>query len=407
MLGFSLRPLFGQQRRPSRSSRAKLQPRLCLEILENRLVPSTLHVGSNKQFHTIQDAVNAAHSNDTIKVAPGTYQEQVVIGSGKDGIRLAGSGQNATIKAPAVLTGAHAVVQVSGAQNVTIQGFTIEGPASTSNSGGNLYGVRIDGGGSATVMHNHITKIHNTPFNGVQEGIAIVVGQASASQTGSAVISHNTIDNYQKGGIVVSNTGSSAAIEHNTIVGAGPTALLAQNGIQISSGATAHVTRNSISGNQYAPQTAAATGILLFSPGAVTIDHNTLSNNDVGIYSIAATALDIDHNKVTASTFIGILLDTTTGARVSDNTTDKAGDAGIALLNSTNNTIDHNESANNDGDGIFVDSASTGNVFDRNRLTGNGNFDAEDLSTGSGTAGTGNTWTKNKGKTSSPPGLVS
>lgn len=385
-------------------------------MLENRLVPSTLRVGSNEHFHSIQDAVNAAHSNDTIKVAPGTYQEQVVIGSGKDGIRLVGSGQNSTnIMAPALLTGAHAVVEVSGAQNVTIQDFTIEGPASTGNSGGSLYGIRIDGAGSATIMQNHVTKIEDTPFDGVQEGIAIDVGRASEGQTGSAIISHNTIDNYQKGGIVVSNTGSSAEIDHNTVVGAGPTALLAQNGIQISSGAAAQVSQNTISGNEYTPQTGASTGILLFAPGAVTIDHNTLSNNDVGVYSFGATGPDIDHNKVTGSTFTGIILDTTTGAAVSDNATDNngfgdntgnpTGDAGIALFNSTNNTIDHNESAKNKGDGIFVDSASTGNVFDHNQLKGNSNFDAEDLSTGSGTAGTGNTWIKNNGKISNPPGL--
>ena len=40
-------------------------------------------------------------------------------------------------------------------------------------------------------------------------------------------------------------------------------------------------------------------------------------------------------------------------------------------------------------------------------MSGNTNFDAEDQSAGTGTDGTGNTWTQNHGKTSSPPGLVS
>jgi parallel beta-helix repeat protein len=393
-----------------------------LEMLEDRVVPATLHVGSSAgEYATIQLAVTAAHSNDTIKVDPGTYSEQVTIddiGHSRDNLTLEGSGQNSTfIKAPAVLTGHHAIIDVSAAQNATIDAFTIAGPASTANSGGSLYGIRIDGGGSATITHNHITDIEDTPFNGVQEGIAIDVGRASEGQTGSATISHNTIDNYQKGGIVVSNTGSSAEIDHNEVVGAGPTALIAQNGIQISSGATAQVSHNDISGNIYTPQTVVSTGILLFSPGAVTLDHNTLTNNDVGIYSFGATAPDIDHNQITGSTFNGIVLDTTTGAQVNHNTTDNngfgdntgnpTGDGGIALFNSTNNTVDHNESSNNKGDGIFADSASTGNVFDHNQMAGNTNFDAEDLSIGSGTAGTGNTWSKNHGKTSNPPGLVS
>jgi parallel beta-helix repeat protein len=120
----------------------------------------------------------------------------------------------------------------------------------------------------------------------------------------------------------------------------------------------------------------------------------------------------IDHNQVTRSTFNGIVLDTTTGAKVNYNTTDNngsgnPGDGGIALLNSTNNTVAHNESKNNHGDGIFADPGSTGNTFDHNELGGNTKFDAEDLSTGEGTAGTGNTWSQNHGTTSSPSGLVS
>ncbi len=418
----SLRRLFGHNKPAAPRPRPGSRVRPTLEALEGRLVPSTLHVGSSpREYSTIQAAVNAARPNDTIKVDPGTYQEQVTIN--KDGIKLEGSGQDSTfIEAPAVLTGFHAVVEVSGAQNVTLDGFTIEGPASTANSGGSLYGIRIDGGGSATITRNHITKIEDTPFDGVQEGIAIDVGRASEGQTGSATISDNTIDNYQKGGIVVSNAGSSAEIDHNVVVGAGPTPLIAQNGIEIADGATADVSHNDISGNVYTPQTAASTGILLYSPGTVTLDHNTLSNNDVGIYSYGATGPDIDHNQVTGSTFDGIILDTTTGAQVSHNTTDDngfgdntgnpTGDGGIALFNSpggvsTGNTIDHNESSGNKGDGIFVDSASTSNVFDQNQLSGNTNLDAEDLSTGSGTAGTGNTWTHNHGKTSNPHGLVS
>jgi nitrous oxidase accessory protein NosD len=385
-------------------------------MLENRLVLSTLHVGSSpSEYHTIQAAVTAAHSNDTITVDPGTYTEQVIIddtGHSRDNIKLDGSGQNSTfIEAPVVLTGLHAVVQVSTAQNVTIDNFTIEGPGNGANSGGNLYGIRVDGGGSATITQNHITAIEDTPFDGVQEGIAIDVGRARDGTTGTATISHNIIDNYQKGGILVDNAGSSAEIDHNMIIGAGPTTLIAQNGIQISRGATADVNHNAISGNEYTPAPE-ATGILLFMPGTVTLEQNALSNNDYGIYSLMATGVEIDHNMIEGSTLNGIVLDTTTGAQVNYNTTDhngsgKPGDGGIALFNSTNNTIDQNESSSNNGDGMFADSGSTGNVFDHNQLADNTNFDAKDQSTGSGTAGTGNTWTQNHGATSISPGLVS
>ncbi|HEY7331210.1 MAG TPA: right-handed parallel beta-helix repeat-containing protein [Gemmataceae bacterium] len=381
-------------------------------------MPSTLHVGSHPgEYHTIQAAVDAAHSNDTIRVDPGTYTEQVVInnnGHARDNLKLEGSGEHSTIiKAPPLssMTGHHAIVEVENARNVTIEDFTIEGPSSGANSGGNFYGVRVDNG-SARIEDNHITKIEDTPFNGVQEGVAILVGRAADGTTGTAIISHNLIDDYQKAGIVVDNVGSSAEIDHNKILGQGPTGLLSQNGIQISRGATADVSNNRISDNEFTGGGDVGSGVLLFQAGRVRVDHNTLSHNDVGINDQGSDNAVMEHNYISENTTNGILLVSTSGARIDHNTIDhngsgNSGDGGIALYSSTNNTIDHNTSSHNNGDGIFVDSTSTGNTISHNKLRHNTNFDAEDQSTGTGTAGTGNTWTKNHGKTSSPPGLVS
>jgi parallel beta-helix repeat protein len=279
------------------------------------------------------------------------------------------------------------------------------------------YGIRVDAGGSAAITHNHITHIHDSPLSGIQTGIGILVGRFAEGQTGSATISHNVIDDYQKAGIVVDNSGSSATIDHNTVVGVGPTPLIAQNGIQVSRGANAQVDHNDVSGNLYAPQTTVSTGILLFNPGTVAVGHNTVHANDVGIYAQSLVGFPgyglakvvLDHNEVPGSTFDGIDLDGITGAVVSHNQVSNSTQGnGIALFdNSTGNTLDHNESDNNGNDGIFVEAGSTGNTFSHNRMNGNGNFDAEDLSTGSGTAGTGNTWDHNQGSTSSPPGLLS
>jgi parallel beta-helix repeat protein len=213
------------------------------------------------------------------------------------------------------------------------------------------------------------------------------------------------------------------------ITGSGPPGgslnAFVQNGIQISDGATADVNHNTISDNEFLAAAAtgapAATGILLFQSGEVTIDHNMLSSNDVGIYVFDVGSFfdvpvigsaEIDHNQVTGSTYDGILLYLTAGADINHNTTDGNGsggfgDGGIVLFSSQNNTIDHNESSNNNGVGIgVVDQASTGNTFDHNQMSGNA-LDAADGSLGTGTAGTGNTWTKNQGTTSNRPGLFS
>ena len=417
-----LRRLFGAEQQLAKRAWPQIRPQL--ELLEDRVLLSTVHVGSKPgEFPTIQSAVLAANPGDTIKVDPGTYKEQVIIDTNSRGatlnnLKLEGSGQSSTfIQLPPTAPPSQttAILEISIAQKVTVNGFTIEGPGNTPFASIG-YGVEVDHGGSAIITNNHITHIRDNPLSGDQNGVGILVGRQSQGTTGSAMISHNIIDDYQKGGIVVDNTGSSAMIDHNTITGVGSTPLIAQNGIQISRGATANVTSNNVSQNLYAaasPTGDESTGILLFQPGAVMVAGNMLSHNDVGIYSLAASAPKIGNNNVSFSTFNGIVLDATTRAQVNNNTTDNngsggSGDGGIAVIDtSMNNTVNGNMSNNNDGDGIFADSTTMGNVFSNNTMRGNSIWDAEDQSHGTGTAGTANTWKGNHGGTSNPPGLVS
>ena len=109
--------------------------------------------------------------------------------------------------------------------------------------------------------------------------MAVLVGRQFEATTGSARIFGNVFDNYQKNGPTVSNTGSHAEIAYNRMLGIGPTAVIAQNGIQASGGATAEIRHNFVSGHIYAPGTVVSTGILLFQSGDVLTDHNTLTAN--------------------------------------------------------------------------------------------------------------------------------
>lgn len=310
-------------------------------------------------YTSIQVAVTAAVSGDTIIVCPGTYVEQVTIPAGKDGLTISSQGnQDAIIKAPIVMVDVKAIVRVNGATNVTISGFTITGPG-----GGGCdsirYGVRVDSSGSATIRGNHITMIHDTPFSGCQNGNAIQVGRWFEGQTGTATIRDNLINHYQKTGIVVDNVGSYADIENNTIIGVGPTLAIAQNGIQVSRGASAEVKHNDVSGNVYTPESDASTGILLYQAGALDVSHNRVSASEVGIY-----LFDVD-------------------------------DASVS----------HNRSDNNTYDGIYADPDSSGNTISYNRMEDNGVYDAEDESHGGGTGGTANFWEQNNCTTDNPDGL--
>jgi parallel beta helix pectate lyase-like protein len=322
-------------------------------------------------FTTIQAAVGAAPpTGGQIEVCPGTYPEQVTIPTGKNGLVLFSKNPlAAVIKAPPALLAPGAIVRVAGAQNATIRGFTVTGPG-PAGSGFNCsevprslrWGVRVDTGGSATIVRNHITEIHDMPFSGCQRGIAVDIGRGNpadpdGSQVGSGTVSHNLIDNYQKGGVLVDGASVTATVEHNEIVGVGPSIIIAQNGIQISRNANANVDHNKVSNNAYTGPitTDDASGILLFSlSGGVSIDHNRVEASDLGIALSATQSTDIANNKVRNSPVKGVA--------------------------------------------AFVD--STSNLIEKNDAQGSGEHDCYDE-----TVGPMNTWSNDKGDTQNQPGL--
>jgi hypothetical protein len=110
-------------------------------------------------YWTVQAAVNAAGPGDRINVCPGTYTEEVLIPASKNNLQLRSvQFWAAVIKAPALMLGpTKSIVRVSGARGVTILAFTITGPGGLACDS-LRYGVRVDNGGSADILGNHITR---------------------------------------------------------------------------------------------------------------------------------------------------------------------------------------------------------------------------------------------------------
>ena len=152
----------------------------------------------------------------------------------------------------------------------------------------------------AYIHDNKIVDIRDNPFSGCQNGIGIQVGRSALSTNGTADIENNTITGYQKNGITVSGGTSDATITGNTVTGAGPTATIGQNGIQISSGATAEINGNTVSGHSYTPFSVVSTGMLIFGADTTNTGENIVSENQVGIY-IIDTAGSHDGNTISAS----------------------------------------------------------------------------------------------------------
>ncbi len=436
MSSLNIRNLFARSHSQLRRAPRRRSRLLGVEMLEaKRVLSSTILVDDDgddcrhADYSTIQAAVTNADAGDKIVVCAGTYREQVVIDATKNGLELRSKKPlRAIIEAPPD-TATEAIVHVDGADDVTISGFTITRSISTSTPGPRT-GITVSGGGSAKIERNHITAIRDEPVSGAQNGIGILVGNGTTGEVGTATILRNLIDDYQKGGIVVDGLDSHAEIGHNEVVGIGTTSLTAQNGVQISRGATAEVHHNEISGNDYTELDAAATGILLFESGPTTVRHNELTKNnmgiyvdsvdeptvishneaskntDYGIYLFGSSSVQVSHNTANKNGFGGILLEDSDGNLVADNQFNKNGEDGILLVHSSNNTIKDNTSDRNGQDGIRVEGTSSDNLIKSNRARNNDEHDYHDDTFGAGTAGTANFWENNTGETENRDGLI-
>jgi hypothetical protein len=179
-------------------------------------------------------------------------------------------------------------------------------------SGAKYFGVVANGGGGLAALTVNVTNtfVHNIgdpTLTGAQHGNTIfyingstnptVDDSRTCSATGSTsgIVSDNVVYAYQKNGITVKCPGVSVAVSGNVVTGAGETPLIAQNGIELGEGALGTISDNTVSENEYTGTGGAdSSGILVFggaffsAPLAIKehITNNTLTDNDVGIFSV-------------------------------------------------------------------------------------------------------------------------
>ena len=386
-------------------------------------------------FVSIQAAVNASGPNDTIKVCPGTYTEQVqIFGHTHDGVRLESlTPLAAIIQWPPVVTPEHVLVHIMDADRVSIRGFTMSGPFTSGGCSVDRYeGVRFENAFDGRVTHNHITLIRdsNPAFWGCQQGDAVAIGQRLPNQPppfgvpASARVDHNVIDRYQKNGVQAVNPGTFADVRNNTITYVeSETASIpfraAPNGVVVFREAAARVEQNIISGNHWTEPL--STGVILDEapPGSSIVAHNQIFDNDFGIESDTQMGLEISHNSVFDNRADGItlcgdvLFDCGPATQIvvrKNDITSNAG-SGIVLFGANSNLLKSNHIANNGvaaldtTDGIRVDSTSTNNQILDDHMSANLHHDCHDDSVGEGSGGTANTWMGDQGDTQNRDGL--
>jgi Ca2+-binding RTX toxin-like protein len=349
-------------------------------------------------YTSIQTAVNAANPGDTIKLCPGTFTEQVTTTTNLTFVG-AGIGSSiiqapATIAASPCLAGQTTIFDICGGATVSMSNLTVAGPG-PSGCGSLGYGIFVTGNASLSISNASVAHVRDAPLSGCQNGTGIRAGYALSSSVGHLTMTNVTISDYQKNAVVVSSIGSTGNIQSSTTTGAGPQTMIAQNGIQISSGATGTVANNTVTANECnhvscGPDPIADTqsaGVLLFFPGpGTTVTGNHVTSNDIGIYNAlddatyGAGVTPISSNVVTSSRFEGIFEDQGTST-ITGNTVTGGASAGVIVVSYSGNTQDSvtkvkGNAISGTGVGVLIENQS-GTTFNatavvkKNQITGN------------------------------------
>jgi parallel beta-helix repeat protein len=321
-----------------------------------------------------------AQAGDTIHVAAGTYQEQVVINKS---LTIEGTG-DPVIQAPASVSkfkfpesgawwdpvlfafgGTNAGGSISGADTITvsISGFTVDGTDRVPYD--RAAGILLrNAGGNVTD-----NTVQNMYIDGKQTLGILVYGDSDV------VIMGNDVSGYSRGGIVANGDSITspsyptphAVIAGNTVTGPGMGVPVtwAPNGIQIGYKATGKIIGNDVSANGWPGGNWTGSGIIVAGADNVEIYGNTAHGGETGIAvcgymwsPTGATAQGtwIHNNTVSGNTY------------------------GISLQDkSLDTTIEHNTITDSDYDGIdicnFKGYAPTGTVIRYNTIADNNALD--------------------------------
>lgn len=245
---------------------------------------------------TIQNAVNTVNVGGTVHVAGGNYVEQVEIDKA---VTVRGAGATTVVKSPATLTkyfttsaNNYPIIWVHDADNVVIEDLVVDG-AGNGNANYRFVGIGYDNAGGK-IEDVEIKDVRDTPISGSQHGVGILAYSAEGTAR-ALTVNRCNIHDYQKNATVFSGADLVATVTSNTITGAGAVNFIAQNGIQVSGGATGDINDNMVSGHSYTPYTYVACGILLYGSNANTAE-NVLNENQVGIYHINGSGTHQQNN---------------------------------------------------------------------------------------------------------------
>lgn len=251
-------------------------------------------------YTSIQAAVNAAVTGDTIVVCPGTYDEQLTVS--KDGLRIRGSGSSVTRVKPSnphalttsLLTGLEvtALLLVDGAGGVAVEGLRLDGSglasaAGTLNCGSSMHFIGVYArNASVNVASTHVTGVRSA--SSCAYAVRAESGGGGASQL--ALVT-SMLDHYGDVGVMCIGPATSCTISGSTVRGDGAVGELFQTGIFVNLGAAAKIAGNTITDHRYGPKfrgiAGKAVGIFLFTADPASnpflLRDNVFANNELNV----------------------------------------------------------------------------------------------------------------------------
>ncbi|MEZ4388835.1 MAG: hypothetical protein R3D98_14925 [Candidatus Krumholzibacteriia bacterium] len=270
-------------------------------VITGQALAADLYVGPGETYATVQSAVDAAVSGDTIHISADTYVEQVLI-DGKD-LTLRGAGQAATsIESPATLQVFYSTsydhYPVVGVTNATVHlaDLTIDG-AGQGNTNYKFMGADFhNAGGSVTDVT--FLRVRNTPFSGAQHGVSLYLYNDDAVAR-AFTAERVTVDDFQKNAmalIAAAGTPLTVNVLDCDITGAGPTTVTAQNGLQVSGpDVVATLTGNTVRDIAWDGPTWTASGALFFDCTG-TFSGNLLDHTQTAVY-LTASPMTLANNE--------------------------------------------------------------------------------------------------------------
>jgi hypothetical protein len=166
----------------------------------------------------------------------------------------------------------------------------------------------------------------------------------------SGQIESNTLNGGHRVGILAEGSGTDVSIRNNEVIGLGPKSDgWAENGIQVSAGATARVRSNTVADHWWDLDNFQSSGIILYQPSdEVHLQRNIIRNNDAGIALWGGDQHNAIHNTVevteadpgenSVAHYGSLVLETENSGLRQNTISSEDGDIGVLVYSTSENT---------------------------------------------------------------------